>query len=106
MTQLICRYLHFICYVVKCVDKTLHCFLSRKTFHIIVMNFIHEIKIEYSKQPLQTDDILLKEDIKMEAVSPNGRVIKMSGVGTYNAQFEPDEIGKPWYYKVSYLISA
>lgn len=49
---------------------------------------------------LQTDDILLKEDIKMEAVSPNGRVIKMSGVGTYNAQFEPDEIGNPWYYKV------
>ncbi|XP_022288939.2 filamin-A-like [Crassostrea virginica] len=41
-----------------------------------------------------TDDILLKEDIKMEAVSPNGRVIKMSGVGTYNAQFEPDEIGE------------
>lgn len=29
----------------------------------------------------------------IEAVSPNGRVIKMSGVGTYNAQFEPDEIG-------------
>ena len=53
--------------------------------------------------PLQTDDILLKEDIKMEAISPNGRVIKMSGVGTYNAQFEPDEIGKPWYYKVSHL---
>jgi hypothetical protein len=41
----------------------------------------------------QTDDILLKDDIKLEAVSPNGRVIKMSGVGTYNAQFEPDEIG-------------
>lgn len=41
-----------------------------------------------------TEDILLKEDVKIEAVSPNGRVIKMSGVGTYNAQFEPDEIGE------------
>ncbi|XP_062597927.1 filamin-C-like [Saccostrea cucullata] len=41
-----------------------------------------------------TNDILLKDDIKIEALSPNGRIIKMSGVGTYNAQFEPDEIGE------------
>lgn len=30
----------------------------------------------------------------MEAESPNGRVIKLTGDGTYNAQFTPDEIGQ------------
>lgn len=42
---------------------------------------------------LQIEDILFKEDVKIEVVFLNGCVIKMFGVGIYNVQFEFDEIG-------------
>ena len=33
------------------------------------------------------------DDVRLEAVSPTGRVIRMNGDGMYHAQFGPEEIG-------------
>lgn len=41
----------------------------------------------------QSHDIISKDEVYVEAESPSGRVIKLSGDGSYNAQFTPDEIG-------------
>lgn len=40
----------------------------------------------------------------MEAESPNGRVIKLTGDGTYNAQFTPDEIGQNLFISESEYV--
>ena len=42
----------------------------------------------------QSHEIISKDEVIVEAESPNGRVIKLTGDGTYNAQFTPDEIGQ------------
>ncbi|KAK3096080.1 hypothetical protein FSP39_022879 [Pinctada imbricata] len=38
-------------------------------------------------------EMVSKDEVKVEAESPSGRIIKMTGDGYYNAQFAPDEIG-------------
>ncbi|XP_060068988.1 filamin-A-like [Ylistrum balloti] len=44
-------------------------------------------------------DIVSKDEVRVEATSPTGRVIKMTGDGYYNAHFSADEIGK-WHLKI------
>ena len=41
----------------------------------------------------QSHEVVTPDDIRLEAQSPTGRVIKMDGDGMYHAQFGPDEIG-------------
>ncbi|XP_076095908.1 filamin-A-like isoform X2 [Mytilus galloprovincialis] len=43
-------------------------------------------------------EIISKDEVIVEAESPSGRVVKLTGDGNYNAQFTPDEIGE---WKVS-----
>jgi len=41
----------------------------------------------------QSHKTVSPDDIKLEAESPTGRLIKMNGDGIYHAQFGKDEIG-------------
>lgn len=43
---------------------------------------------------LQSHTTVTPDDIRLEAESPTGRLIKMNGDGMYHAQFGHDEIGK------------
>ena len=51
----------------------------------------------FSWMTYQSHEIVSKDEVRVEAESPSGRVIKMTGDGYYNAQFAPDEIGINYY---------
>lgn len=59
----------------------------------------------------QSHEIISKDEVIVEAESPSGRVVKLTGDGNYNAQFTPDEIGKKiikqiyLFYFYSHLIA-
>ncbi|XP_069103934.1 filamin-A-like [Argopecten irradians] len=63
----------------------------------------HGVKIEtYSVGVIITEkhhDIVSKDEVRVEALSPTGRLIKMTGDGCYHANFSADEIGE-WLIKV------
>ncbi|OWF47629.1 Filamin-A [Mizuhopecten yessoensis] len=44
-------------------------------------------------------DIISKDEVRVEALSPTGRIIRMTGDGCYHAHFAADEIGE-WNIKV------
>ena len=60
-------------------------------------NECNEILIDlillFSWLTYQSHEMVSKDEVRVEAESPSGRVIKMTGDGYYNAQFAPDEIG-------------
>ena len=41
----------------------------------------------------QSHEVVTPDDVRLEAESPTGRVIKMNGDGMYHAQFGQEEIG-------------
>ena len=47
----------------------------------------------FAKLTFQSHEVVTPDDVRLEAVSPTGRVIRMNGDGMYHAQFGPEEIG-------------
>ncbi|XP_012935156.2 filamin-C [Aplysia californica] len=82
------------------------------TFHLVRKSSIHAPRIEAPpvdqlKVDIYSVGVIMEskmtgafdpEKLKVEAVAPSGRVIKISGDGQYAAQFNADEIGR---WKVS-----